>query len=80
MPVDSVFPESEPNKDSPHEDLVKKQLYTDRPVSAESPKSESDKSIAQESLNTILDLHTSPRMRSASPGKKLKHGVSIPTQ
>ena len=47
MPVDSVFPESEPNKDSPDEALVKKELSADSPVSAESPKSESDKSVAQ---------------------------------
>ena len=80
MPVDSIFPESEPSKDNPDEDLVKKELSADSPVSAESPKSESDKSIAQESLNTVLDLHTSRRMRPASPGKKLKHGVSIPSQ
>ncbi|KAG6820917.1 hypothetical protein H0H93_009691 [Arthromyces matolae] len=34
-----------------------------------------------ESLNTILDLHSSRRMkRPSSPSKKAKHGVSIPSQ
>lgn len=80
MPADPSFPENVPNEGGADEDLVKKELYVDSPQTTQFAKPEADTSLMQDSLNTVLDLHTSKRMRPPSPGKKLKAGVSIPSQ
>ncbi|KAK7683205.1 hypothetical protein QCA50_013878 [Cerrena zonata] len=82
MPGDPSFPENDPNKDSPDDDLVKKELSAESPLPTEPAKIESDKpeEAPHDNLNHVLDLHTSRRMRPPSPGKKLKQGVSIPSQ
>lgn len=80
MPTDDALPENEISRDPSEEDLVKVELSSKSPGPDGPVKTESVKSETTNSLSRVLDLHTSRRMISSSPGKNVKPGVSIPSQ
>ncbi|KAK0503091.1 hypothetical protein EDD18DRAFT_1136342 [Armillaria luteobubalina] len=54
--------------------------YLERPQSTGTPLSTPTSSGSTTSLKSVLDLHTSRRMKAPSDDKKQKQGVSIPSQ